>query len=76
MACWCRRRKEYESQRIIWTGTLSPVSLRLGTVRKQCGLSFDGSSAHENWVVGETYIEGLDPTVLVSMEIILAKDSY
>ena len=44
------------------------ISRRLGTVRKQCGLSFEGSSTHERWVLGEIYIEGLDPEVLVRVK--------
>ena len=46
----------------------SQISRPLGTVRKQCGLSFEGSSTHERWVLGEIYIEGLDPEVLVRVK--------
>ena len=50
--------------------------LRPGTVRKQCGLSFEGSSTHENWVLGEMYIEGLDPEVLVRIKLIIHEDCF
>ena len=38
----------------------------LGTVRKQCGLSFDGESTEEKWIIGEIHMEGLDSELPVS----------
>ena len=34
-----------------------------GAVRKQIGLSFEGSSVPERWVMGEMALEGLDADV-------------